>query len=551
MQLQVSTTDGQTRDIVARPGDTLAQAIYLSGFFAPPPLCSGLGFCGLCRMRFISAPPSALPEDERVLGFEAVAAGWRLGCRHKAVSGAHVFIPAMEASASSRSQTPPSDKIAENLLLAVDLGTTSLAWSALEICPVTAGAFYIVRQGQELNPQIGAGSDVLSRLSTAMAPDGGKRLQSITLTALQRIVAELPAPVSRVCLAGNTAMTALTRGASVLGLAAAPYALEFRGHCEDFLPGLPPVYFPPQVSAFIGGDISAGMAFILAQKPEFPFVLADLGTNGEFVLALSLEHSLAVSVPLGPALEGIGLSCGALAGVGGDARVITGVELSPQGLQLRTAAAAAGLGLEFGISPENVPAKDEYSGISGTGYLSLTHILRKLNLVLEDGRFNAAGVSDPGFSPLARGLAENLRTRNGQLEFELPGGLSLTGTDLEELLKVKAAFSLAAESLLKAAGLKPADLRHCYLAGALGKHVRSADLFGLGFLPDALKADKVSAVGNAALAGAELLLSDPSSRDMVARWAGGVNTLNLTADKTFMSLYLKHMRFAFPPAEYV
>ena len=71
----------------------------------------------------------------------------------------------------------------------------------------------------------------------------------------------LPAPVSRVCLAGNTAMTALARGASVLGLASAPYALEFHGNSEESLPGLPPVYFPPQVSTYIGADISAGMAF--------------------------------------------------------------------------------------------------------------------------------------------------------------------------------------------------------------------------------------------------------------------------------------------------
>ena len=76
--------------------------------------------------------------------------------------------------------------------------------------------------------------------------------------------------------------------------------------------------------------------------------------------------------------------------------------------------------------------------------------------------------------------------------------------------------------------------------------MRLDDLFALGFLPAALKADKVKTVGNTALAGAELMLSDPRARDFAAQWASGVKTLNLTADKTFMRLYLNHMRFCFP-----
>ena len=548
MQLQVSATDGKSRYIAVQPGDTLAQAVYLSGIFAPRPLCSGLGSCGLCRMRFVSAAPAALPEDERILGPEAVALGWRLGCKHKPVPGDQVVVPeSVEAAPLTAVRSASSDKSPETLFLAVDLGTTSLAWSALEESIGNNAPLSIVRQGQELNPQIGAGSDVLSRLSSAMAPGGEKRLQNVTLAALRRIVAELPAPVSRICLAANTAMTALTRGASVLGLTSAPYALEFRGNCEESLPDLPPIYFPPQISAFIGGDISAGLAFILTQKPKFPFLFADLGTNGEFVLVLSAARSMAVSVPLGPALEGIGLSCGALAGVGGRARVITGFELTPQGLRARTVADEVASAPSSGDG-ENPPV---YDGISGTGYLSLAHILRKLNLVREDGRFNSSGASESELSPLAGRLAKQLRVEGRQAALALPGGLSLNGTDLEELLKVKAAFSVAVHCLLSAAELTPARVQNCYLAGALGKYVQVDDLFGLGFLPEALKPNRVNVVGNAALAGAEFLLGNEQAREAAVQWAAGAKTLNLTADKTFMRLYLNHMRFCFPPPDHV
>ncbi len=537
MQLRVSAADGRNCDILFQPGDSLAEAVYLSGEFAPPPLCSGLGRCGLCRVRFLSAPPAATPEDELILGIEAAGRGWRLGCRHKAASGMHIFIPDngrkenIIAPTNAAPGAPP-----KSLLLAVDLGTTSLVWAALAPVPGVPGRFQAVREGRELNPQIGAGSDVLSRISAALAPEGGARMQELTLAALRRIVAGLPAPVSEICLAGNTAMTALTRGGNVTGLAAAPYHLDFKGNRKEKLPDLPPLYFPPQVSAFIGADISAGMAALLAEKPDFPFLLADLGTNGEFVLALSPERALAVSVPMGPALEGIGLTYGALAGVGGADGVITAFNLTPQGLQPVTAE----------NSPQKPGIKDTYAGISGTGYLSLTHILLKLGLISENGNF-----TDPKAQPpLAQKLALGLRMDNGQARFELPGGLSLHARDLEEIIKVKAAFSAAVHSLLKAARLAPAALQKCYLAGALGTYVNADDLTGLGFLPARLKTDKITAAGNLALAGAKLMLTTLSAKDAAAAWAKSVEVLNLTEDKNFMDLYLEHMRFCFPGMDY-
>ena len=234
--------------------------------------------------------------------------------------------------------------------------------------------------------------------------------------------------------------------------------------------------------------------------------------------------------------------------MGGQTNVITSFELAPEGLRPHLACdPAAVLGARSTGAGDTV----QYSGISGTGYLSLVHILRKLGLVCEDGRFAKGDASGSGLSPLAKNLVKRLHSRNGQLEFELPGGLSLTGTDLEEILKVKAAFSLALYSLLRAAGLAPAGLRGCYLAGALGRHVCVDDLFGLGFLPAALKAEKVSAVGNTALAGAEQMLADLSARALAAQWATRVKVLNLAVDNTFMRLYLEHMRFAFPSSNYV
>ena len=65
-------------------------------------------------------------------------------------------------------------------------------------------------------------------------------------------------------------------------------------------PDLPPARIPPLLAPFVGADISAGMAAIAfgPDPPRYPYLLADLGTNGEFALALSPEEYLLASVPM-------------------------------------------------------------------------------------------------------------------------------------------------------------------------------------------------------------------------------------------------------------
>ena len=92
-------------------------------------------------------------------------------------------------------------------------------------------------------------------------------------------------------------MTDIFLGRHIEGLCAAPYRLSHTGGSmaqglsvlgeqqEAVL--LPPAYIPPLPAPFVGGDISAGMLAVLEDKhPAYPFLLADMGTNGEFALAL-------------------------------------------------------------------------------------------------------------------------------------------------------------------------------------------------------------------------------------------------------------------------
>ncbi|MEW5774771.1 MAG: ASKHA domain-containing protein [Thermodesulfobacteriota bacterium] len=509
--LTILDASGVRRQISARDPDgrllTAAQAAYLSGLFPAPALCSGLGRCGRCRVRFLSPAPAPGAEDTVLLDPAELEQGWRLGCRHPAAPGAQIEIPA--APRAPEAAAPRPDRA---LALACDLGTTSLKWAALD------SAGQVAAEGWELNPQLGAGAEVMSRLAHAATPGGARQLRTLVLDALRRACAGLPGRAESLAVAGNPAMTLLLLGLPSSGLAAAPYRLDYRGgRMEALAPDLPEAYILPLLAPFVGGDVSAGLASLALGRdaPAPPWVLADLGTNGEFALVLPDGRLLLASVPLGPALEGVGMRFGRLAEPG----AVCAFLLTPQGL-----------------APLRLPGGPEVPGITGAGYLSLLARLRSLGVLDPGGRFAA------GDTPLARRVAAGLGPRAGEPCLDLPGGMHLPARDVEELLKVKAAFDLALSRLLAEAGLDARDLSAVCLAGALGRHAAPADLEDLGFLPPGL-GGRVRAVGNTSLAGASLVLADPAARAWVEGLPDRCRVLDLAADPGFQAAYLARMRF--------
>lgn len=529
---------------------SLAKALWLAPEtthrLTPPSLCSGLGRCGRCRVRFISTPPSPKPADSLVLTESDLTAGWRLACAHDTASlGPNITVEVPPPPRPVRRVVPPApqknqtakasvDTLRAPLHLAVDVGTTSLHWQALD------ANGKLVAQGQEINPQMGAGADVMSRLAHACKPEGCKQLAARIVGALQDIIRSLPAPVESMCLAANTAMTYILLQKDCTSLATAPYSLHYAGHSLELLPPLhAPVYIPPLPAPFVGGDLSAGVAHVLAAyAPRYPFLLADMGTNGEFVLALSPQHAIITSVPLGPALEGMGLTFGAMAGPGAQEGIISRFSVQPTGLVPHTLPTTT-------CSDTGTSTTPQPKAICATGYLSLLHCLLKLDVLKADGRF----CTQPS-SPLGQRVARQFSIVRGEqcLMLSPDESLYLTGRDVEEILKVKAAFSLAWEALLQATAqhkspLTAADLHHVFLAGAFGEYVQADDLEALGILPAGIQS-RVQPVGNSALLGAALLLTNPQLRDNLALWSSQCTVLELTAAPSFTTTYMRHMRFA-------
>ena len=509
--VKVQDAAGHWRSLRAEPGWTLGQVIFLSGHWPAAPLCSGLGRCGRCRVRFKENPPATVPAEARFFPPGELAKGWRLGCQHKALSGTKVFLPRQKIFQSlKRLKALP---LKAGLSLAVDLGTTSLHWSA-------AAKGKVVARGMELNPQLGAGTDVMARLAFAASPLGARKLKNLVVDRLRAIVAGLPGPVTEISLAGNPAMVCLFLGQDISGLAAAPYGLTYAGGTVEILaPDLPGAYVVPLLAPFVGGDVTSGLAAVTLgrDKPSYPFVLADMGTNGEFVLAISPEKYLAASVPLGPALEGTGLTFGAIAEPG----AAVSFTLSPAGLVPKY------LG-------EPIPSK----GVTGTGYLSLLARLLSMGLLDVSGRFSS------GNTPLAAKLARAMTKAHGQIRLPITDDVYLTALDVEEILKVKAAFNLALSRLLREAGISEHALSALYLAGAMGEHVNVPDMERLGFFPSGF-GSKVRVVGNASLTGAGLVLAEKKAMSWVQDLRSKVRVLDLALDSDFTQAFVAGMVFEY------
>ena len=146
------------------PGLTLAQHLFIAGAFRSRPLCSGAGRCGLCQVRFLTPPPEPLGEECGIISPDRLDEGWRLACRRPPVPGS-VVEASLHTTGRIRRELP---KPCPEAVLGIDLGTTSVHWRFVHAGASTSGSFH--------NPQLGAGSEVMSRLALARTPQGAKRL---------------------------------------------------------------------------------------------------------------------------------------------------------------------------------------------------------------------------------------------------------------------------------------------------------------------------------------------------------------------------------------
>lgn len=478
----------------------------------PRPLCTGMGKCGRCKIKYLSPAPELTPFEKIILSQEEQEKNIRLACKHPLKDNIHIaMFDDLQQNATKVSLHLPENFEGQTAVLFIDLGTTSIDFEV-------RNEQKLFTQGKILNPQMFAGADVMARLYYEHFTEKQKpsRLQTVLLEYFKNIIVQLEKSallIQKIYLAANPSMAALFLGANTKGLREAPYYLENKGNAEYRFDKMPPVFIPPQMSAFIGADACAGFAYILQTYPHLEnFLLADLGTNGEFIY-YHKGQVCGASVPLGPALEGVGMRCGSAVHGEGE-NIILSFALNP-----------------FGLS---FACKGKAKFICGAAYLYLLNILLSTKCISRQGLFQN---NRSELSPLGKKILTNFKEINTEKRLYVTDDLYLCAEDIENILKVKAAFSSAIELFLEK---HPLDA--IFLSGSLSSHIPLDILENLGFLPKNSKA-KTKIIGNSSLKGLFSYYTDKNLIEKVEKLSEQADIIDLTNQNEYNTLYISNMHF--------
>lgn len=438
--------------------------------------------------------------------------------------------------------------------VAVDIGTTTVAVALLNL-----HNDIILGRKAQLNPQRLHGADVISRLgaifsaskeagSSNAAREMAKQLQRLIVSGINGLIKALCAEhklamtnVYELVCAGNTVMNHLLLGVDPEYLGLAPFVSVFKSsqvvRAEELGLQIHPegmVYVLPNIGGFVGGDIVADMLVAGIDIKQHPVMLIDIGTNGEVVVRGRDGRLWATSAAAGPAFEGAKISQGMQAAPGAIDRLVISPE---QGWRISTIA---------GERPV---------GVCGSGLVSAIAELRRAGLIERSGRISARPFASPtagtiAHSALAEHLAERLTEINGERAILLAGKkeqaaqpVYLTQSDVRELQYAKSALATAQDILLRLAGIKPGEIETLYIAGAFGNYIAPEDALQIGLVHPDIPLQKIKFIGNAALAGAILLLRNKRARCLAEKIAAQTQFIELATQPDFQETFAHHLAF--------
>ncbi len=480
---------------VAR-GSSLIDVLYEFGVEFP---CGGKGNCGKCKVRVLQGEIRTDPEHLRKLQELSLGTAWRLACMSQAESDLVLEVVQYETIIQA-DETPFSFKPVRGYGVAIDVGTTTLVAQLMDLSTAR-----ILGVETALNPQSRWGSDLISRLESALAGQGPELTRSIrraTGSMLGKLLRGRKITIDRVVLVGNTVMQHLFAGTDIRPLSFYPFEspeLSVRYFKAPELQWEIPcgsIAFYPSIGSFVGSDILAGIhATGMRQRREFS-ALVDLGTNGEIVVG-NRDRLLCASTAAGPAFEGARISQGMLATTG----AISSVRDSADGLLCSVIG--------------NVPA----AGICGSGLIDAVAVL------LKKGELG--------------GFGEIL---SGQSHILLTGQVSLTSRDIQEFQLAKAAIAAGMQILLRTLGISEKELSQVFVSGAFGTYINLENMVRTGMM--GVPVDRYRKLGNSALIGAKMFLF--SGMEAAEEILGGTRHVNLESEPDFQDLFVDRLAFNQP-----
>ena len=494
--------DGAVRISRASPGTRLSELLPPTELDLP---CGGAGRCGKCCI--LAQGALSLPDTaELSLLGSSFSEGYRLACRTRLLGDAAITLqnhgntqPVIQECGA---MPPfPLDPLFTRYGASVDIGTTTLAARLYDSCG------NLLSHSSAPNPQRAWGGDVITRIEKSLS-GGQAPLAACARDAVNRLLrtmaeqAGIPSEsIETVVLTGNTTMLYLLTAKNVACLSRAPFvADELFG--RDALPGellLPSVpharlVFPRCMSAFVGADITTAVLASGICEGSGNTLLADIGTNGELAL-WDGKLLRCCSTAAGPVFEGAEISQGMQGRPGAIDHVVRKQDF-----------------LACHVIGDGSPL-----GICGSGVIDAVAALCDLEIIDESGYME----QDP--CPLTPEVA-------------------LTAKDIRMVQLAKSAICAGIRTLLDVSGLRCGDLDRLAVAGGFGSYLNLHSAARIGLFPAELESRAV-VLGNAALAGASMILLN---RDLLARsvvLADQSETVDLTTSRVFTEHYIDCMEF--------
>lgn len=565
--------------------------------------CGGQGTCGKCVVRVQGDKVSAISEAEKeLLSADQLAGGWRLACRTVVSGNVSVYVPVtstvegpvlqlesltviFEPQTSIRTVSlavPPASltdqradlqRVAEALQqqhgvtnawadlpalsairealregdwkigvglrgeeiidaypgtarspvgLAVDVGTTKLACYLVDL-----GTGKVLAAQGAINPQIAYGEDVMSRLAAAMTDSANScRMQEIVVKAVNDVARELCATLKLearhlldVCLVGNTAMHHLLLGLPVRPLALSPFVSATSSPLEvdaatlglNAAPGAR-AYLPPPIAGFVGSDHVAVLLAAGFGEDNTTRLAIDIGTNTEIALQVG-RRIVSCSTASGPAFEGAHISHGMRAAPGAIQHLIITAE---------------------GLTKPDVIGGVPASGICGSGILDAVSEMRAAGIINERGRIIKGR---PGVRLQQDGFPEFLLAAGNEGQQDV----TITQQDIDQVLLAKGAIRAGIDIVITHLNVKPQDIEDINIAGAFGSYLDPRNAVRIGLLPR-VPLKRIRAIGNAAGAGARMMLASTEARGRATVLAKQVEYLELTVYPGFTKYLAGGMR---------
>ena len=543
-------------ELQCEKGTNLYSFLSEQGLMDAP--CGGVACCGKCKTRIIDNPFEITEDEAEFLTEDEIKAGWCLACVHQVNSDLQIQLPPKEVVAEISCKgylrdfnanvnvekklnadgntevwldgkmvdVEAGDTTGKMYGIAIDIGTTTVVASLVDL-----------HNGRELlsmsclNSQKIFGQDVITRINFAMTNERGTWVQQKTIIKdLQNLINGIyeefnksgeitAADVYDVTVGANNTMIHLLAGIDPSSMGTAPYLPAFDGpqilngvddlelpvnrHCS--------VYCVPAVSAFVGGDITAGVLACGIHNKKDNILFIDIGTNGEMVLSRG-GKMCGCSCAAGPALEGMNISCGVRAGNG----AIEDVQIVGEGGNTE---------VKLSVIGNCAPI-----GLCGSGILSVVAELNRSGILHKSGRLN----SHP--------LVEKV---DGKKRFCLSReyNIYITQNDIRQVQLAKGAILSGIQTMLAYNGMADGDIDEVVVAGQFGAHLKAQSLTGAGLIPADLE-DRVTYVGNTSKSGAYLCLMAAAERKVAEAIAKNIDYIELSRLEGYENVFVKAMNFA-------